>query len=170
MKEVRINFGGFYENEHYNRVNDALYDTDDNGNEKWIPLKEINAVRKHYSKIYVDFLNEYFKVEMEFSELDSPREQNFRTDYIWAKCSEEDMDKIIYAANQEYAEEFETAKKKFCTGRDGYAPNYSMDDIMKDDEKDILTRLALDTLIVEELNKEWEQYFDFNCVYDTIRL
>lgn len=169
MNTIDIRFGGFYESLHSDRVDDAAYDTDDMGEriDRDVPPKEFDAIRAEYGSNYVDFLNDQFGSSLKFMHVDSPREYNFSTDVFIAECSDDDFERIIDRANEDYPSDLNRKIYDACTHVSGYIALNTIVELVA--KRDMLASVALEVLIYEELDDEWEQYFDMNCVYDSLR-
>ncbi len=172
MNTIDIRFGGFYESWHGDKINDAVYETDDNGDYiddgKWISVEDYKKVKNSYGGSYVDFLNEELGTSMKLDRTDSPREYNFSTDVFIAECSKVDMERIIFEANEDYPSAFNKAIYGACTHSSGYIALNTVVELVA--KRDMLASMALEVMINEELGDEWEQYFDLHCVYDNLRV
>lgn len=169
MNDISIVFGGFYETWHGQRLEDAAYDTDDMGDiiDRDVSPEEWSEMRDIYCREYVKFLNEELETNIEFSSVYlAPNYSG--PDLILAKCSDEEIEKIIDRANTRYYVEVSELVVDICTGRDGYAPFYTVPELIKDRPR--LLSAALEVLINKELDDEWEYYFDRNSIYDNLRI
>lgn len=99
MTEFRLNFGGFYESIHSDRIDIQ------------IELFDINWEAVDYKKTFINYsisyLNEisnYLDIDLHFVELDSPRFYNYRTDTIIAKINNKDFKKLksIYLIDDDF--------------------------------------------------------------------
>jgi len=167
--EVSIFFGGFYESEHMGRV-DSMIDSYYDEENYYSDDIDYSLIYREYSKRYVSFLNEYLKdetgseINLSFVSLDSPREYNFRTDEIIANISEDAADSIIkfYSENdecKEFIQEASSTKPGFVSFYDGY------NEVIKDKK----IHLQYIFKYINEVNDdEFEQYYDFNCMYEML--
>ena len=168
MNTIDIRFGGFYESLHDDRIKNAAYDTDDMGEQidRDVPPEEWEMMRKEYSIEYVKFLNEELDTGIVFDTVFMAQPYK-GPDMIFASCSAEDINKIVDKAYTEHFVKLAELIVDICTRRDGYIPYYSVPELMADRER--LCSAALEILILEELNDEWEYYFDRHSVYDNLR-
>ena len=92
---------------------------------------DYNAARKAIAEKWVEAFGEELGINLEFTELWSPREYNFTTDKVYAEISEEAMN-FIYKKVKGNPELPQILKEWFTT-RDGFISYYSND---LDDWKD----------------------------------
>lgn len=125
--EFALEFGGFYHSWHSERItNDIeMYDYD------W---EEIDYKKTHnnYCKGLLESVNNELDMNLEFVELDSPREYNFTTDKIIASIPHKEFTdlKKEYVNNSEFVEWINEESKS----RDGFHSFYSgLDAIIKED-------------------------------------
>ena len=169
MNTIDIRFGGFYESLHGSRIDDAAYDTDDMGEyiDRDVPPREFDAIRSEYGSNYIDFLNDQFGASLQFLRVDSPKEYNFYTDIFIAECSDDDFNRIIDRANEDYPSDLNRKIFDVCTHAPGYIALNTIVELVA--KRDMLASVAMEVLIYEELDDEWEQYFDMHSVYDNLR-
>lgn len=170
--EIRINFGGFYGSLHEERIDDIAtqMSLDHDGEESMDDFRmDLNYLdmNKTYSKNFVDFLNDELDTELEFKELHSPREYNFSTDVIYAECSDSDALKILSYTLEYCRDELKELIEDKTTSKSGYIAFYTYLDVLKRENRDILIQSCLDA-IINDSEDEWEQYYDFHCVYDDV--
>jgi hypothetical protein len=136
MKEFSIPFCGFYESVHDMLLNDEVdnigqnRDTGETNHDlSYYLWDNINWKQTHidYTKDYTEnFASELGIKGLKFVELDSPREYNFVTDRIFARCSDAEfyrMFKLVKGAT------LDKVCRDNLTSRDGfssfYNPNYT---------------------------------------------
>jgi len=125
--EFALEFGGFYHSWHSERIDNdiEMYDYD------W---EEIDYKKTHnnYCKGLLESVNNELDMNLEFVELDSPREYNFTTDKIIASIPHKEFTdlKKEYVNNSEFVEWINEESKS----RDGFHSFYSgLDAIIKED-------------------------------------
>jgi len=125
--EFALEFGGFYHSWHSERIDNdiEMYDYD------W---EEIDYKKTHnnYCKGLLESVNNELDMNLEFVELDSPREYNFTTDKIITSIPHKEFTdlKKEYVNNSEFVEWINEESKS----RDGFHSFYSgLDAIIKED-------------------------------------
>lgn len=125
--EFALEFGGFYHSWHSERIDNdiEMYDYD------W---EEIDYKKTHnnYCKGLLESVNNELDMNLEFVELDSPREYNFTTDKIITSISFREFTdlKQKYTNDSEFVEWINEESKS----RDGFHSFYSgLDAIIKED-------------------------------------
>jgi hypothetical protein len=135
MKEFSIPFSGFYESVHDQLLDDEVNQICENRNNgdvnhdlSFYLSDNINwkQVEIDYAKDYTEnFANELNIKGLKFVELDSPREYNFVTDRIFAKCSDTEFYRMFKLVK---GETLDKVCRDNLTSRDGfssfYDPNY----------------------------------------------
>jgi len=131
---VALNFAGFYQSIHNDnieaRISQVLEDEDilDDKIYNHIPYK---AIYTEYAERYVSEFNHYFNLNLEFLELDSPREYNFRTDVIMVNMCIQDYNFLWLDTDQDFIND---KIEEASTFRDGYVPYYSRSEILAQPE------------------------------------
>lgn len=139
MIEIELPFSGFYESYHDQKIDEAIesyFNYDPESGEDIEISEEIfeaiwdadidwGAIRKEYSKEYVEAFGDRYGLTLTFVELQSPREYNFGTDRVFASIKEDEINEIRkeVEAHEKWAEEI---KERF-TDRSGFWSNYSND-------------------------------------------
>ena len=125
--EFALEFGGFYHSWHSERIDNdiEMYDYD------W---EEIDYKKTHnnYCKGLLESVNNELDMNLEFVELDSPREYNFTTDKIITSIPHKEFTdlKQKYTNDSEFVEWINEESKS----RDGFHSFYSgLDAIIKED-------------------------------------
>lgn len=161
--EITVNFGGFYGSLHEGRIDSIV----EQGIGNYDEHLDYKLIHKTYSKKFVDFLNDELDTKIVFEELHSPREYNFHTDVIYANCGNSDALKILRYTLENYRDELKERIEDKTTSKSGYIAFYSYIDMLKRDNRDMLITSCLD-VIIDNSEDEWEQYYDFHCVYDDV--
>ena len=150
--EFSLEFGGFYHSWHSDRIDNDInmFDYD------W---EEIDYKKTHtnYCKGLLESVNNELDMNLEFVELDSPREYNFTTDKIITSIPQEEFADL----KQEYINDpkFVDWVSEESRSRDGFSSFYSgLDAIIKED--DILLQYMFRYINIEnstvDLNFEYE--------------
>ena len=116
----------------------------------------------------MDFLKEYLGLDITFHNirLDSPREYNFRTDEITAAISEINAKKLYSGVKRD---DFIEWLKEVTKSRQGFISFYTPEEVLANKE-DILIQFVMDFIMQdEEVAKEWEYYYDHNCIYEMLQ-
>ena len=126
--EFALEFGGFYHSWHSERIDNDIsnYDYD------W---EEVDYKKTHnnYCKGLLESVNNELDMNLEFVELDSPREYNFTTDKIIASIPQKEFADL----KQEYVNDTEFVDwiNEESRSRDGFSSFYSgLDAIIKEDD------------------------------------
>lgn len=124
--EIRIpNFEGFYCSNYSDDIERLMeaHEID----EETVDCRETYI---NFSKAFVDGLNSHFvdgsfNIELKFKSLDSPREYNFRTDWLICEISEEHLTNIFLDVWN--SEELQEVLNDHFTPYSGFIPYYSTD-------------------------------------------
>jgi hypothetical protein len=132
MIEFNIPFHGFYESAHDVIMDDAvnqICENRDNGEVNQDLSYYLNdnvnwkAAEIEYSKEYtVNFASEYNIKGLQFVELDSPREYNFTTDRIFARCSNAEFNRMLQLVK---GAKLDKVCRENLTSRDGFSSLYN---------------------------------------------
>jgi hypothetical protein len=174
MKNINIEFGGFYCSIHEQLIDSMLdsYYADEHGNILYYYDLEIDylAIFDKYAKKYLLFLKEYLyeNYNLQFKPvlkgLNSPREYNFDTDKINIDLNEKDYKALVHHFKQD------NAFKKWLIGAtqscSGYHSFYTYDDAINDKEN-VLLIYAFQWLCTSLID-DWLQYYDFNNLYEML--
>ena len=140
--EIKLPFSGFYESIDNSLIDDELVsiagvDSVEDLSTETYDDYNWPTVYKAYAKLYTSELatfinnNEYISnISLEFKELDSPREYNFRTDYIYAEISTSDLRSLynhVMHKYEPYKDKLIELVKESGTSRSGYAAMVSPD-------------------------------------------
>ncbi len=126
--EFALEFGGFYHSWHSERIDNDIshYDYD------WEKV-DYNKTYDNYCKGLLENVNYELDLNLEFVELDSPREYNFTTDKIITSIPHKEFTDL----KQEYTndKEFVDWINEESRSRDGFSSFYSgLDAIIKEDD------------------------------------
>lgn len=153
---VALNFAGFYHSIHDDnieaRIAQVLEDEELSYDDvcDHIPYK---AIYTEYAKRYVSEFNKCFDLNLEFLELDSPREYNFRTDVIMVNMCMQDYNFLFLNTDQAFIEE---KLQDASTTRDGFQPFYNYSQLLAQPE-------FVGEFLLDKLSFDWE---DFDWFYD----
>jgi len=125
--EFALEFGGFYNSHHSDRIDNDI----ENFDIDWEEV-DFNKTHTNYCKELVSKINNEFDYSLEFVEMESPREYNFRTDEIIANIPYKEFTKIKEEyINNDYFIDWINEESK---SRDGFSSFYSgLDAILKED-------------------------------------
>ena len=166
IKNVALNFGGFYYSIHSDLMDselETILETEDltyDNISDYISWKDIHL---EYSKRLVVAFNNKFDLSLKFEELIQPREYNFHTDQILVEMSMQDYNFLWLNVNQDgMLDEI----NKATTARDGYMPLYNSSEML--DEPQFIAEFLLDFLMsdTDEIS-DWF-YYDNQWFYDLI--
>ena len=152
---VALNFAGFYHSIHDDnieaRVSQVLED-EDILSDKIYDHMPYKAIYTEYAERYVSAFNDYFDLNLEFIELDSPREYNFRTDVIMVNMCKQDYNYLWLETNQD---SINLKLQDASTARDGFQPFYNKSQLLAQPE------------FVGEFLLDWclNDYEDFDWFY-----
>ena len=157
-----IEFGGFYESEHFNNIEymlDSYFDGNDYSN---INI-DYKVIHNEYGKMWLEFFNfwmisEYgVNLKLEFININSPREYNFLTDSIEVDYNNKNLKKLITDEVIEYINNNSKSSDGFLSFYNGY------NEVKKD--KDILFRYVMQYYATmynnEFFNMEYELLYGF---------
>lgn len=153
---VALNFAGFYQSIHNDNID---YRIEQIFEDEELPYDEVfdhipyKAIYIEYAKRYVSAFNEYSGLNLEFLELDSPREYNFRTDVIMVNMCMQDYNFLWLDTDQAFIEE---KLQDASTARDGFQPFYNYSQLLAQPE--FVGEFLLDYLL--------NDYEDFGWFYD----
>jgi len=132
--ETTIPFAGFYESLHNQVLDEALEqmftdrDTGFSTNEDLVAYAN-DAIDWYkafvaYAKDYVENFALHFGLELEFQDLDSPREYNFTTDRVFCTITEASLRKVMNAVDKSV---LAAVAKRRHTSYDGFISFYNPD-------------------------------------------
>lgn len=136
---VEVPFSGYYESIPDSMIDDAIlglydydYRTDDSrevtvteSNIIWMSDINYTAIREEFNKKYIDAINKEFDLDLEYTEMVSPKFYNFSTDRIFATMPKDQFNKI--RREVEKYPEYPGYIKDHYTSYDGFSSNYSYD-------------------------------------------
>lgn len=142
MKNITVNFGGFYNSVHSDII--ELID-----NEYEIDFENVDFVETHksYSKGYISVLNNMLDTNFKFIELDLPKFYNYNTDTIVISASKSDFLKCLKfikdegLTNEVYQNIISVTKRV-----DGYIPFYTYEEVFKKENRNLLLECILTTI------------------------
>ena len=175
MKQIIINFGGFYCSVHDSLIDSMLdsYYQDENGETLDYYSLDINykTIFEAYSKQYLKTLEAWLHyendvtIEFDFKSLQSPREYNFSTDKIIASISNASHKKLINKFKKDV--DFIAYLKEATQSRPGYISFYSFDDAIND--KDNVLSDYLTSYLCNKFNADdYLDYYDRNNGYELL--
>tara|TARA_R110000751_G_scaffold232414_1_gene333487 strand:+ start:41 stop:532 length:492 start_codon:yes stop_codon:yes gene_type:complete len=154
--EFALEFGGFYHSWHSETIDNdiANYDYD------W---EEVDYKKTHdnYCKGLLESVNNELDINLEFVELDSPREYNFTTDKIITSIPHKEFTDL----KQEYTNDSEFVEwiNEESRSRDGFSSFYSgLDAIIKED--DILLQYIFRYINIENSTIDLELEYDLELL------
>ena len=158
-----LNFGGFYNSIHSVRIDDRI---DDNIECFEIDYDNINYTDtfKEYAKDLTKAINKELDINLEFISLNSPREYNFKTDYMEVSLTKKDILKLFkLIKDNDLKQKVYNNIEECTTSRDGYISFYSYSDFFKKDNLDLLTKVLLEVLY-NSIEEDISYDFDFEII------
>ena len=154
--EFALEFGGFYHSHHSETIDNdiASYDYD------WEKI-DYKKTHDNYCKGLLESVNNELDINLEFVELDSPREYNFTTDKIITSIPHKEFADL----KQEYINDTEFVDwiNEESRSRDGFSSFYSgLDAIIKED--DILLQYIFRYINIENSTIDLELEYDLELL------
>ena len=167
IKNVALNFGGFYDSVHSNLTDTELeniLETEDLEYDQICDYIDFKAIHLEYSKRLVSNFNDEFDLNLKFEELFQPKEYNFKTDEILVEMSMQDYNYLFLDTDQD---ELKHKITKATTNRDGYLAFYNYSEML--DEPQFIAEFLLDIIMegVDYASDDWF-YYDNQWFYDLI--
>jgi hypothetical protein len=160
--EIKIPFQGFYETIHMEKIEEIIEEEgiEIGGKEDNVNYKKMMT---EYARSYVDELSKILNLNIEFTDLDSPKQYNYRTDEIYIIINKEDLKEIYKEMLIEEKELLKELIKETFTQRPGFVPLYPNDieDWLKEDfEKwdEVQLSILLEGYINSKLSENYENY------------
>ena len=160
-----IQFGGFYESEHYYNV-ECMLDTYFDDNDYSHINIDYEAIYNEYGKMWLELFNfwmisEYgVNLKIKFISINSPREYNYTTDNIEVEYNSKNLKKLI---NDEVIEYINNNSKSY----DGFLSFYEGYNEVKKD-KEILFDYVMQYYANEYNNEYFTDDYDLNCGYELL--
>ena len=144
---------------------DSEYDRADQEGEN-IDIDTVKA-RKINAKYFVDFLNNELKTSLVFNDLYMPKYYNFEDDQIIVNYLKSDL-KILkkFIADNSLQKALVDKIEGYTTNQSGYIAFYTKEQLIKND--DLVFQVLIETILENDLNDEYDFYFDRHCVYDDL--
>lgn len=145
IKNVALNFGGFYDSIHSDLIDTELeniLETEDLEYDQIFDYIDFKAIYLEYSKRLVEGLNDNFDLNLKFEQLIRPKEYNFSTDEILVEMSMQDYNYLFLETDQD---ELKHKITKATTKRDGYMPFYNYSEML--DEPQFIAEFLLDIIM-----------------------
>lgn len=158
IKNVALNFGGFYYSTHSDLMDselETILETEDLTYDNILEYISWKDIHLEYSKRLVVAFNNKFNLSLKFEELIQPREYNFHTDQILVEMSMQDYNYLFFHTDQD---ELKHKITKATTNRDGYSAFYNYSEIL--DEPQFIAEFLLDILMEDENIYDW--FYDDN--------
>ena len=154
--EFALEFGGFYHSWHSETIDNdiASYDYD------WEKI-DYKKTHDNYCKGLIESVNNELEINLEFVELDSPREYNFTTDKIITSIPHKEFTNL----KQEYINDTEFVEwiNEESRSRDGFSSFYSgLDAIIKED--DILLQYIFKYINIENSTIDLEFEYELELL------
>ena len=167
IKNVVLNFGGFYGSIHSDLIDTELeniLETEDLEYDQICGYIDFKAIHLEYSKRLVLDFNDNFDLNLKFEQLIQPREYNFTTDIIIVDMAFQDYNYLFLDTNQDKLNHKIT---KATTNRDGYSAFYNYSEML--DEPQFIAEFLLD-IIMEGADYDLADWFyaDNLWFYDLI--
>lgn len=174
MKNVTLNFGGFYYSIHDDLINSQLgnYFSDDEGETFDYDEKyniDYSLIQDKYCKLYLDwfetFLNDVYSLDLKlhYKGLWRPKFYNFETDQILIEVSEKNASKILNFETDEIKKYIDEHSRSY----DGFASFYEgYEEVKKDTE--IHLQYIFNFLLAEFNENELLDSYDFYNGYEML--
>ena len=166
IKNVALNFGGFYDSIHSDLMDselETILETEDltyDNISDYISWKDIHL---EYSKRLVVAFNNKFDLNLKFEELFQPKEYNSKTDEILVEMSMQDYNYLFLDTDQD---ELKHKITKATTNIDGYLAFYNYSEML--DEPQFIAEFLLDIIMADtDEISDWF-YYDNQWFYDLI--
>lgn len=166
IKNVALNFGGFYDSIHLDLIDTEIENILETENLEYGQICDyidFKAIHLEYSKRLVLAFNDNFDLNLKFEQLIQPKEYNFKTDEILVEMSMQDYNYLWLNTDQTSIQ----LKVQDATARDGYMPLYNSSELL--DEPQFIAEFLLDTLMADTdyALDDWF-YYDNQWFYDLI--
>ena len=167
IKNVALNFGGFYDSVHSNLIDteiENILETEDLEYDQICDYIDFKAIHLEYSKRLVLDFNDNFDLNLKFEQLIQPKEYNFTTDIIIVDMTFQDYNYLFLDTDQD---ELKHKITKATTNRDGYSAFYNYSEML--DEPQFIAEFLLD-IITEGADYALDDwfYYDNQWFYDLI--
>ena len=167
IKNVALNFGGFYDSIHSGLIDTELeniLETEDLEYDQICDYIDFKAIHLEYSKRLVSNFNDEFDLNLKFEELFQPKEYNFKTDEILVEMTFQDYNYVFLDIDQD---ELKHKIEEATTNRDGYSAFYNYSEMLN--EPQFIAEFLLD-IIIEGANYDLADwfYYDNQWFYDLI--
>ena len=138
-----------------------------NDNYENIDIDTVKA-RSIFAQSVIDFLNSSFNLSLSYDGLYMPKFYNYEDDKINFSYNDNDFNLLLNAIKDyELANELEYRIQQYTTTCPGYIALYNEDELKAD--KDLYISVILGTLFNSDcIQNEYEQYYDYNCIYEKI--
>ena len=166
IKNVALNFGGFYDSIHSDLIDteiENILETEDLEYDQICDYIDFKAIHLEYSKRLVLEFNDNFDLNLKFEQLIHPKEYNFTTDIIIVDMAFQDYNYLFLDTDQD---ELKHKITKATTNRDGYSAFYNYSEML--DEPQFIAEFLLDFLMTDtDVISDWF-YYDNQWFYDLI--
>ena len=167
IKNVALNFGGFYDSIHSDLIDteiENILETEDLEYDQICDYIDFKAIHLEYSKRLVLDFNDNFDLNLKFEQLIQPKECNFTTDIIIVDMAFQDYNYLFLDTDQD---ELKHKITKATTNRDGYSAFYNYSEML--DEPQFIAEFLLDIIMegADYALDDWF-YYDNQWFYDLI--
>ena len=166
IKNVALNFGGFYDSIHSDLIDaelENILETEDLEYDQICGYIDFKAIHLEYSKRLVLDFNDNFDLQLKFEQLIRPKEYNFTTDIIIVDMAFQDYNYLFLDTDQD---ELKHKITKATTNRDGYSAFYNYSEMLG--EPQFIAEFLLDMLMIDtDEISDWF-YYDNQWFYDLI--
>ena len=167
IKNVALNFGGFYDSVHSNLIDteiENILETENLEYDQICDYIDFKAIYLEYSKRLVSDFNDRFDLNLKFEQLIQPKEYNFKTDEILVEMSMQDYNYLFLNTDQT---SMQLKVQDATAARDGYIPLYNSSELLG--EPQFIAEFLLDILMegVDYASDDWF-YYDNQWFYDLI--
>lgn len=145
IKNVALNFGGFYDSIHSDLIDTEIENILETENLKYDQICDyidFKAIHLEYAKKLVLDFNNNFDLNLKFEQLIQPKEYNFTTDIIIVEMSMQDYNYLWLNTDQT---SIQLKVQDATTARDGYMPLYNSSELL--DEPQFIAEFLLDIIM-----------------------
>lgn len=167
IKNVALNFGGFYDSVHSTLIDTEIENILETENLEYGQICDyidFKAIHLEYAKRLVLDFNNNFDLNLKFEQLIQPKEYNYKTDEILVEMSMQDYNYLWLNTDQT---SIQLKVQDATTARDGYMPLYNSSELL--DEPQFIAEFLLDIIMegADYALDDWF-YYDNQWFYDLI--
>lgn len=161
IKDVKLNFGGFYGSIHSDLIDSEIENILESENLRYDEICDyidFKAIYLEYSKRVVLDVNNNFDLNLKFEQLIQPREYNFHTDEILVEMTMQDYNSLFLETDQS---SLQLKIQDATTASSGYIPFYNKLEILN--EPQFIAEFLLDIVIEGADDYLYDWFYEDNC-------